>query len=292
MQKVFVASFVCCCLGFFGRQAVADSRTLTTHPWNNFFSKRLVTNVEEATLGKTPASSAAKVQGIVAVSVNSKWQTGDDNSLRVKISGDGRYVVFASDASDLVAGDTNGKTDVFIHDRNADSGNGIWRISVDKDNKGGNKHSGEPAISADGRYVVFSSAAKNLVEISGNSGNIFVYDLEATVANRIQLISVDKDKIKGGNGHSVEPAISADGRYVVFVSDASNLIDGDNNGKRDIFIYDRNADSGNGIQRISVDKDKISKGGNGASFDPAISADGRYVVFVSEARAEGVIILL
>jgi len=104
------------------------------------------------------------------------------------------------------------------------------------------------------RYVVFSSIASNLFNVGNNEGrDIFTYDRDADGVNRIQRISVDKDDTsKEGNGDSYDPAISANGRYVVFESYASNLIDGDNNGKRDIFIL-------------------------------FFSADGRYVVFASAA---------
>jgi len=111
-------------IDFVGEQAVADSRTLTTQRWDNFISKQLAPNAEEDAVSETPARSIAKVQSIKVISVNSKGQTGDNNSLWPQISRDGRYVVFASRASDLVDKDENEQQDneqqdIFIYDRDA-----------------------------------------------------------------------------------------------------------------------------------------------------------------------------
>jgi ribosomal protein L14 len=121
------------------------------------------------------------------------------------------------------------------------------RVSVGTDGTQGNGDSSSPSISADGRYVAFRSNASNLVsgDTNGNTGDIFVYD---TVANTTRRVSVD-DNGTQGNSFSYSPSISADGRYVAFDSDASNLVSGDTNNTSDIFVYDTVA---NTTRRVSV----------------------------------------
>jgi Tol biopolymer transport system component len=149
------------------------------------------------------------------------------------------------------------------------------RISVDDNGIQGNSDSFSSSISADGRYVAFDSRASNLVSDDTNGVNdIFVYD---TVANTTRRISVD-DNGSEGNNYSLNPSISADGRYVAFRSSASNLVSDDTNGVDDIFVYDTVA---NTTRRLLVGDNGTE--GNGTSFSPSISADGRYVAFVSLA---------
>jgi Tol biopolymer transport system component len=149
------------------------------------------------------------------------------------------------------------------------------RVSVGSDGTQGNSDSYRPSISADGRYVAFSSLANNLVtEDTNNEGDIFVYDL---VANTTRIVSVATDGT-GGNSESYRPSISADGRYVAFESRANNLVDGDTNSYADIFIYDTVA---NTTRIVSVATDGTD--GNFDSYAPSISADGRYVTFYSYA---------
>jgi Tol biopolymer transport system component len=131
-------------------------------------------------------------------------------------------------------------------------------------------------ISMDGRYIVFSSQATNLVaEDTNDVEDVFIYDRET---NQINRVSVASDGTQG-NGRSASPAISADGRYIAFASEADNLVDDDTNGARDIFIHDRETSQ---ISRVSVASDGAQ--GNGRSDSPAISADGRYISFSSEAN--------
>ena len=141
------------------------------------------------------------------------------------ISADGRYVAFISDASNLVPGDTNGVTDIFVYDRQTGT---IERVSVAADGTQGNGGSCQPSISADGRYVAFSSYASNLVPGDTNGiSDVFVYDRQT---DTIERVSVAADGTQG-NSYSWQPAsISADGRYVAFSSFASNLVPGDTNG--------------------------------------------------------------
>ena len=140
--------------------------------------------------------------------------------LHPTISADGRYVAFYSFASDLVAGDTNSASDIFVYDRDSDT---IERVSQ------GNGGSYYPVISADGRHVSFWSDATDLVAGDTNGkADVFVYD---RVNHTTERVSVDNSGDEGGNG-SLTPAISADGRYVTFESLAADLVAADTNGAR------------------------------------------------------------
>jgi Tol biopolymer transport system component len=211
------------------------------------------------------------------VSVATDGTQGNKDSGTPSISADGRYVAFVSDASNLVSGDTNNTSDIFVYDTVA---NTTRIVSVATDGTQGNDDSSRPSISADGRYVAFNSYASNLV--SGDTNNtfdIFVYD---TVANTTRIVSVDDNGTQGNDGSS-RPSISADGRYVAFNSNASNLVSGDTNNANDIFVYDTVA---NTTSRVSVDSNGTL--GNSFPYDPfsykpSLSADGRYVAFDSDA---------
>ncbi len=153
------------------------------------------------------------------------------------------------------------------------------RISVDALGNEGNSWSSKPAISTDGRYIVFESWADNLVAGDTNSANdIFIYDRQAGAPSRVSLsdAGAQADGNSGGWGRS---SVSADGRYVAFVSSATNLVNGDTEGFNDVFVRDRQA---NRTYRASV-----SSGGaqaNGDSDYPAVSGNGRYVAFWSAAN--------
>jgi Tol biopolymer transport system component len=169
------------------------------------------------------------------VSVASDGTQGNEESTWLSISADGRYVAFASLASNLVSGDTNGGADVFVHDRQTGQ---TTRVSVASDGTQGNGDSYFPSISADGRYVAFSSYAGNLVSGDTNGeADIFVHDRQTGQTTRVSVASDDSQ----GNEESRWLSISADGRYVAFASEASNLVSGDTNGETDVFVHDRGA---------------------------------------------------
>jgi hypothetical protein len=193
--------------------------------------------------------------------------------LTPSISADGRFVAFASHASNLVPGDTNGNVDVFVHDRQT----GLTEIvSVASDGTQGNDTSLETSISADGRFVAFSSAATNLVPVYTNIyGDIFVHDRQTGIT---EIVSVSNDGAVG-NSESFDPSISADGRFVAFSSGANNLVPGDTNDFTDIFMYDRQTGM---TERVSVASDGTQ--GNYVSLDASISVDGRFVAFSSGAN--------
>lgn len=224
-------------------------------------------------IGVTYMSASVSFAGTtVAVSVNSAGKTGNGISQESSISADGRYVAFSSNANDLVQGDTNGKLDVFVRDRQTGE---TKLISRDSAGKLGNNDSSMPAISADGRYVAFRSLADNLVPGDTNDKtDVFVHDRQTGETN---IISKDSAGTLGNND-STNPKISEDGRFVAFQSSASTLVPGDTNDKSDIFIHDRQTG-----KTTLISKDSNGKQGNNDSDAPSISADGRYVVFMSMA---------
>ena len=167
------------------------------------------------------------------VSVASDGTQGDDDSIGAYISADGRYVAFSSEASNLVDGDTNSKKDTFVHDLQTGA---TTRVSVASDGAQGNMDSGSASISADGRFVAFNSLAYNLISGDTNSDyDVFVHDRQ-TGATTVASVASDGTQ---GYGFSSRPSISADGRYVAFESNASNLVSGDTQGHYDIFVRDR-----------------------------------------------------
>jgi Tol biopolymer transport system component len=200
---------------------------------------------------------------------------GDANadSFDPAISMDGRFVAFTSNASNLVAGDTNGGSDIFIHDRELGT---TERVSVGGAGQEANDASLEPAMSSDGRFVAFTSYASNLVAGDTNGvSDVFVRDRELGTTERV---SVDNS---GGEGDqaSSQPSISDDGRFVAFTSLAT-LGTEDTNGTVDVFRWDRNPG-----ETIPLTKISVGVGGaqaDGASFQPAATS-GVGVVFSSAA---------
>ena len=208
----------------------------------------------------------------VSVSSSGEQTSVGKNNEESSISADGRYVVFSSDTPDLVAGDPYGWVRVFLHDRETGS---TSRVSVSNIGEQGNSISLRPRISANGGYVAFQSRASNLVSGDTNAqDDIFVHDRKTGSISRVSVASDGKE----GNGQSTASSISADGHYVAFSSSAFNLVSGDTNNSRDIFVHDRETGS---TSRVSI----ASSGeqANAASYQPWISADGRYVVFESLA---------
>jgi Tol biopolymer transport system component len=206
------------------------------------------------------------------VSVNSNGRAGNDESLESAISADGRFVAFTSFASNLARSDKNGTTDVFLRDRQAGY---TERVSVASDGSEARGYSWQPSVSADGRYVAFYSTAANLVPGDrGGAADVFVRDRQTRQTRRASETADGTP----ANGYSVQPVLSANGRHVAFVSAARNLATGDTNGVIDVFV--KNLETG-AVERVSV----ATGGGqaNGPSFEPALSADGRYVAFESFA---------
>jgi len=206
------------------------------------------------------------------VSVDSTGAQADNVSQEPSISGDGRYVVFSSYASNLVPGDTNRRSDIFLHDMLTGA---TSKISVGSVGDQANSGSYAPAISTDGMFVAFYSAASNLMAHDDNGeSDIFEYSRQWNTTTRV---SVDSNGLEA-NGLSWQPSISADGRYVTFASEASNLVPGDTNHYGDVFVHDR----------LDSRTDRVSIGAGGRQGDSVsrfarISGDGRHVVYISYA---------
>jgi Tol biopolymer transport system component len=223
-------------------------------------------------IGSAWAQSIAALAETSRVSVASDGSQGNSHSRRPSISVDGRFLAFASEASNLVLDDTNGYADIFVHDRQTGQ---TSRVSVAADGAQANGESWNATIAADGRYVAFESRARNLVPgyING-AWNIFVHDRQT---GQTSLVSVASDGTQG-DCCSTQPSISADGQYVAFQSLAGNLVSGDTNGTEDIFVHDRQTGQ---TSRVSIASDGAQ--GNSDSRRPSISADGRHVAFDSRA---------
>jgi hypothetical protein len=207
------------------------------------------------------------------ISKSSAGAEGDGDSTYPSISSDdGRYVAFQSAATNLVTGDTNGKTDIFVRDRTTGTTTLVSKSSAGVE---GNGDSGNSKISGDGRYVTFESAANNLVTGDTNGKtDIFVRDRQTGTTTRVSRSSAGVQ----GDALSLDPSISDDGRFVAFGSAATNLVSGDANGERDVFVRDRQTGTTTRVSRSSA-----GVAGDGLSGTPSISADGRYVAFQSTA---------
>jgi Tol biopolymer transport system component len=206
------------------------------------------------------------------VSVASDGSQANDDSFNAMLSADGRYVAFSSEATNLVAGDTNAAEDIFIHDRQTGQ---TSRVSVATGGVQANDLSRDVTLSADGRFVAFGSWATNLVPNDTNgAAEVFVHDRQTGQTTRVAVASDGAE----ANSFSFEPHLSADGRLVAFFSDATNLAPGDNGFYGDVFIHDRQTGK---TSRLSI----ASDGGNAnaMSSGPILSADGRRVVFISAA---------
>jgi len=189
------------------------------------------------------------------------------------ISADGRYVAFMSDASNLVPGDTNGRSDVFVRDRATGT---TRRVSVSSSERQANTGAGGASISANGRYVAFGSRASNVVPGDTNQrADVFVRDRSTGTTRRVSMTSNQSQ----ADDDSYTPVLSADGQRVAFLSVASNLVAGDTNGWPDVFVRYRPTGT---TYRVSVSSTEVQSIGNQAG-SLAISADGAYVAFFSTA---------
>ncbi|MGD9180132.1 MAG: hypothetical protein PVG15_01590 [Desulfobacterales bacterium] len=207
------------------------------------------------------------------VSIASVGTQGDDDAFTLSLSSNGSFVAFGSFATNLVGGDTNDVIDVFVHDR--DSGT-TERVSIATAGTQANDESFSPAISATGRFVAFRSDATNLVaNDTNNNSDIFVRDRTLGVTQRVSVASDGTQ----ANGDSILPAISSDGRFVAFSSEASNLVGGDTNNQADIFVHDRQDDT----TVLIVGPAEFNTGSGIFIVAPSISPDGDFVGFRSNA---------
>jgi hypothetical protein len=191
----------------------------------------------------------------------------------VAFSEHGRYVAFASDASNLVKGDTNRATDIFLRDRKE---NTTTRLSVGSSGAQANGPSFGLSMTADARFIAFNSRASNLVVGDTNDmGDIFVHDRQTRITSRV---SVSSGGVQGDDYAGAEPAISDDGRFVAFTSGANNLVTPDRNQYDDVFVHDRATGQ---TTLESVRSDGVQ--GNAFSGSPDLSQHGRRLAFISEA---------
>ncbi len=188
----------------------------------------------------------------------------------------GGRIAYESSATNLVADDTNGVSDIFLSSFNIATGvpSSLDRVSVSTDGDQANGPSRNPDLTTNPTVVVFESDATNLVPGDTNGvSDIFLHDLETGITGRISVVT-------GGaqaNGASMSPAISPDGRFVAFVSSATNLVADDTNGADDVFLHDRVTRT---TTRYSVASDG-SQGATGGTLSPAVSDGGEYVAFSS-----------
>jgi Tol biopolymer transport system component len=205
-------------------------------------------------------------------------QAGADSHPPLSISANGRFVAFSSSASNLVSADSNSARDVFVRDRLLRM---TERVSISTTGRQGDGLSSQPSISSDGRFVAFTSQAASLAPVGAPFCapqqpclNVFVYDRQEKA---LELVSLSSNQ-EPGSLHSHSPSISADGRFIAFVSAAANLVEDDTNDRMDVFVRDRRLGL---TERISVSSDQAQA--NWGSGSPVISADGWFVAFASQA---------
>jgi len=207
------------------------------------------------------------------ISISTSGGEANENSKHPAISDDGRYVAFVSDATDLVSADSNGaEADIFVHDRKTKK---TVIASITKDKLPSDNDSDYPAISSDGRYVAFASFSDLAAEGNGKP-DVFVHDLKT---RQTQLASVTSTGAVGnGIPYSQQSsAISADGRYVAFVSEYDYTPE-TSGGFSQVYLRDMKANTTVGVS--------LAPDGSMGNYDsnfPAISADGRFVAFTSQA---------
>jgi len=301
--------------------ATNDDGTVIAFSTNRAINSLDTNNVNDVYVVDTKAGTTTMI------SVDASGLPGNGNSggteFGLTLSGDGRYVAFDSQASNLVSGDTNDKRDVFVYDMatkttervslssaGAEAPNGgstsqisrnglrVLFASSDKLADGDSNSSSDfyirdrnsgttvlaspstvtsdhPSMSADGLFVSFKTETKLIDTDTNGRGDIYRYDL----TSKQTVIVSAKDQIPGNNVSSFS-ALSGDGRYVVFTSYASNLVDGDSNDKGDVFIKDMNTGI---IEVVSVTPSGVSGNDNSGNSFPAVSSDGRFVAFDSLA---------
>ncbi len=229
--------------------------------------------------------SFATAPDMVRASTDANGIEGIDESRSAATDRSGRFVAFDSSADNLVAGDLNAALDVFVKD--TQTGN-IGRVSVNADGIEGNGNSTRPAISADGRYVAFESAATNLLASATTVAGVQIYRKDRETGE-VTLVSADGSGGPGvridpsGNvtdGNSINASISADGRYVTFQSNATNLVALPAN-TAGIHVYLKDLETGTVTLVSATSINNLDVAGDADSTRPAISADGGYVVFQS-----------
>lgn len=216
--------------------------------------------------------AAALAQTTTRESVSSAGVPGSQGCNQPNLSADGRYACFTSPSPDLVANDTNGLGDVFVHDRVTGQ---TTRVSVASAGGQANGASSTGDISADGRFVVFESAASNLVAGDTNgTTDIFCHDRQTAQTTRVSLGAAGQQALLACR----IPSISADGRFVAFQSDDNALVPSDTCVGTDVFLHDRQLGT-----TILVSTSLLAGQVFTSRWNPRISDDGLTVVFDSWA---------
>ena len=250
----------------------------------------VLNGVTGVTLGAGSGGTGATQNGPITVSSDVTGVIGNGASAAYGLSADGRFVLFESNAANLVTGDTNGLDDVFIKDIVAGTVARVSTNAAGQEATGGVLGSDTTDISADGRYVVMGSDATNLVAGDTNGAwDIFLKDTLNGVVTRVNIAADGTQANAGGDYQGGK--VTDDGQYVVFASNASNLVANDTNGVTDIFK--KNIATG-AITRITTDAAGAEANSGGLVEDFAmgiqvnniagISSDGRYVAFQSSAN--------
>lgn len=233
-----------------------------------------------AAVATSAAAAAKKLPKTKMVSVRLRNSPPGRSAVTgaVSVSADGRFVAFSGDASDLTPGDSNGKPDVFVRDLKKNRTRLV--SSASGGSNGGDAPSNGPVLSANGRFVVFISAATNLVANDTNGlADAFVKDLKTGTTT---LVSAKPDGSAAGGVSSV--GISADGRIVVFMSNAAGIAGNDVNGTHDVFVRDMTAGTTTLVSRNAAG----TAAGNSFSTFPAVTPSGLFVVFKTSATDMGV----
>ncbi len=222
---------------------------------------------------QVPKSAYQRPGSTVLVSGGHAGEVPNGSSYFASISDDGRHVAFASNASNLVPGDTNGWDDIFVRDLIS----GEIELISDGADGPANQTAMQPAISGNGRFVVFLSWATNMLRNRTSDwrfATAYVHDLQTGSTESVQV------SLSGGfsEGGALRPDISDDGRYVVFHSAAADLVPGDSNNFADVFMFDRET-------RTTTNVSETFDGSvaDGSSTSPEISGDGRFVTFFSKS---------
>jgi len=224
------------------------------------------------------AQACPPVSTTERVSAGNDGAPANDRSVLPAINADGCVVGFKSYASNLVAGDTNDKVDVFVRDRSAGTTERIPNTPFTETNPKDNSY--PPGLDASGTIVGFGSLSNNLTPGDFNQlADLFVYDRAAHVT---EILTLAQDGEGGGNVPDLPPTLSRDGRFVAFTSGSDKLVSGDKNQTNDVFVYDRD---GHTRELISLTTTGSEPGtaGNGPSAGGAIDADGCQVAFYSDA---------
>jgi hypothetical protein len=226
-----------------------------------------------ALYGIATSQTAALSRAVELVSVSIFGSSGNNTSNGPAVNSDGTFVGFWSDATNLVPNDRTPFRDVYLRNRGQQT---TQRVNLSGDGDAANAPSeaqgGAPAVNGSGSLIAFYSSATNLVPDDTNGQtDVFV---RAVDTGTTTLVSVSSSGVQG-NGPSLFPSVSADGRFVAFQSSATNLVAEGGTGQFDIYVRDL---ANNTTERICA-----SIHGNGSNITPAISGDGSMVAFASNA---------